>query len=318
MLPLHPSSTTPFSPAPSSHLNLSQWQSEVELSIDSSMGNRPSASVQALQVAHQEAWEKHKAFKRKSTKEEEEGSWIDFPPEIKLFILSFLDVKSLCTFACVNWRFNLLAETDVLWKELYLRKFLVHKESEEIQGSWKSAFKHEYLFAGVFSDKQKGPYLQLSNNNETVSIHGPGWTSVMVGRELPCHRGQHYEYTFRMDTRSEGMMIAMSNQFDYYKDKYPGSGNHGITVGQHNSEAGKVFSIAFYESRRKGDKIKITIDFKSWDVQFTIMSDRGDVIFNGSHEIAPEFRKIDAARPSGWCVLVSLCSLDERVTVLRD
>jgi len=282
------------------------------------MGNRTSASVQALQVAHQEAWEKHKAFKRKGTKEEDEGNWLYFPPEIKLYILSFLDVKSLCTLSSVNWRFNLLAESDALWKDLYARKFIVHKEGEDMIGTWKAAFKHEYLFAGVFSDKCKGPYLQLSNNNETVSIHGPGRTSVMVGRELPC-RGQRYEYSFRMDTRSEGMMIALSNQFDYYKDKYPGSGNHGITVGQHSSEAGKVFSIAFYESRRKGDRLKIAVDFKNWDVSFTIFTDRGESIFNGSHEIPMEFRKqTDPNKSPGWCVLVSLCSLDERVTVIRD
>jgi len=282
------------------------------------MGNRTSASVQALQVAHQEAWEKHKAFRRKGTKEEDEGTWIYFPPEIKLYILSYLDVKSLCTATCINWRFNFLSESDALWRDLYLRKFIMHKDGDDMIGTWKSAFRHEFLFAGVFSDKNKGPYLQLSNNNETVSIHGPGWTSVMVGRELPCHRGQRYEYCFRMDTRSEGMMIALTNQFDYYKDKYPGSGNHGITVGQHATEQGKVFSIAFYESRRKGDRLKITVDFKNWEVQFTILSDRGEILFNGSHEVPLEQRRLDANKSAGWCVLISLCSLDERATVLRD
>lgn len=82
-------------------------------------------------------------------------SWDDLPPEIKLHIVSYLDLRDLLNFRLLNHESANLTHDDKLWKDLLKRDFSLLQCEED---SWYESYKNVY---------SNIPYIQLR-----ISLHG--------------------------------------------------------------------------------------------------------------------------------------------------
>lgn len=65
------------------------------------------------------------------------------PEDIQLDILSYLNRQDLCTLCQVNTRWQELAKSNKLWKEIYLKDFdKAHKVPT--RGSWFEQYRHTH------------------------------------------------------------------------------------------------------------------------------------------------------------------------------
>jgi hypothetical protein len=81
-------------------------------------------------------------------------SWNDLPPEIKLHIVSYLDLGDLLKFRLLNQESANLTRDDKLWKNLLKRDFSLL----ECEDSWYESYKDAY---------SNIPYIQVR-----ISLHG--------------------------------------------------------------------------------------------------------------------------------------------------
>jgi len=192
-------------------------------------------------------------------------------------------------------------------------------QSRQIESSRvgnKNTNKNFYLEVFLANQKKAG-CLELFNNNFSVRIKSTGWASVMVGRPFPS-RGKRV-FKFICDSDSEGLMISIANRFDFFVNRYPGSGSHGLTIKEDiNRSPDKVpgdpyfLSITFYKPRKKGDLVIMKANFEKWKVTFVVQNAKNEQLWKGSEQIAPKYRTYNS-----WTALVSLCSVGEVLSVLR-
>jgi len=127
----------------------------------------------------------------------------------------------------------------------------------------------------------------------------------MVGKPFES-RGKRTA-NFRVVSRSEGMMVGICTKFSNFVRKYPGTGSHGVTAKEMDTE---IYSICYYKEAKPGDIIFMEVDFEGFEVYFYHQT--GNLKnFTGSSEI-PE-----AHRRAKWTMLVSLCSVGETISIYK-
>jgi len=112
-----------------------------------------------------------------------------FPVEIKLKIVSFLDVISLCRCCCLNWEWNRLCSEHQLWKKLYFQHwgdYYLESKMKKIKHSSKLI-----QFDGMSTSEYKNT---VKNNNEKHSnryILRKKVSKVRTKNEMNCSHSKN-------------------------------------------------------------------------------------------------------------------------------
>eukprot|EP01114_Cavostelium_apophysatum_P006534 TRINITY_DN17887_c0_g1_i1.p1 TRINITY_DN17887_c0_g1~~TRINITY_DN17887_c0_g1_i1.p1 ORF type:complete len:322 (+),score=36.83 TRINITY_DN17887_c0_g1_i1:1-966(+) len=245
-----------------------------------------------------------------------EGDWEAFPMEIKRHILGYLGIEDLGRICSVNSSFMTLAESENLWEEMFRKNFpdedlLDQKGDEPI---WKMRFKEQLSFGGTFNSEFKSHCLVLSDKNYKVKVAGTGWSSIMVGKEIKP-KGLRF-YSLICDNGSEGMMVALVTDFEFFKYRYPGNGAYGVSVKEFSvrSQRSSILSIAYYSIRMQGDHITMVVDFDAWTIAFVAHNANGDITFRGQKDVPNQFKR----KTLKWYPIVSMCSNGEQLSISRS
>eukprot|EP01117_Protostelium_nocturnum_P014046 TRINITY_DN5306_c0_g3_i2.p1 TRINITY_DN5306_c0_g3~~TRINITY_DN5306_c0_g3_i2.p1 ORF type:complete len:324 (+),score=81.54 TRINITY_DN5306_c0_g3_i2:214-1185(+) len=230
------------------------------------------------------------------------GTFSELPLEILEYILSYLDYKELCNVGRLNWWFNIRAESNSFWKELFRQSFKYITPSNvtnaESKG-WKYEFMDTLAWEDEWNPDKRSRQLRVTNGRQIMIERGYEWSTCQIGKRC-VNEYEKRSWTFRV-LGSVGLMIGLVEEGWDFVDSYPGTGYYGCTFKapppketQDESTSIKrpnhhLFSLAYYEVFDRFDKIVMEVSTKEKVTKFY----RNDKLFGSiNFEVAQDKRLV--------------------------